>query len=101
MQTGALEDGKKLIERALDTNPKNGYALRNLGLYYDLSNEPAKALSEYNKAIELAEPVEMLYGFTGRLYFKQKDKSKACEIWKKGSILKDSVAIEEFAKNCQ
>jgi tetratricopeptide (TPR) repeat protein len=101
IQTGALNEAKKLIDRTLDAQPNNGYALRNLGLYYQASNEPEKALTEMNKAIELAEPVELLYGFTGRLYYNQNNKAKACEIWKKGVILKDSVAVEELAKNCQ
>jgi len=101
IQTKALAEAKKLIDRALDSQPGNGYALRNLGLYYQASHEPEKALNEMNKAIELAEPVELLYGFTGRLYFSQNNKAKACEIWKKGVVLKDSVAIEELAKNCK
>ena len=101
IQTNALEEAKKLIERALDAQPENGYALRNMGLYYQKNNEPEKALNEMNKAIELAEPVDLLYGFTGRIYFVQNNKLKACETWKKGIVLKDSVAIEELAKNCR
>jgi len=100
IQTNALQEAKKLIERALDAQPENGYALRNLGLYYQKNNEPEKALIEMNKAIALAEPVDLLYGFAGRIYFSQKNKTKACEIWKKGVILKDSIAITELAKNC-
>jgi tetratricopeptide (TPR) repeat protein len=101
LQTGSLEEAKKLIERALDINPKNGYALRNLGLYYQFSGQQGQALAEYNKAIELAEPVDYLYGYAGQLYFSQNDKDKACGLWRKGIILKDSVATAAFAKNCR
>jgi len=101
IQTNALQEAKKLIERALDAQPDNGYALRNLGLYFQKNNEPDKALNEMNKAIELAEPVELLYGYTGRLYLIKNNKAKACETWKKGVVLKDSIAIEELAKNCR
>jgi len=101
IQTNILGEAKKLIERALEAQPDNGYALRNLGLYYQKNNEPENALNEMNKAIELAEPVDLLYGFAGRVYFSLNNKVKACEIWKKGVLLKDSVAIDELAKNCK
>lgn len=101
LQTNATEEAKKLIERSLDIQPENGYALRNLGLYYRQKNEPDKALSQMNKAIELAEPVDFLYGFTGQLYWDQKNQAKACETWRKGVVLKDSIAIAELAKKCK
>jgi tetratricopeptide (TPR) repeat protein len=92
---------KQLIDKSLDIMPENGYALRNLGLYFQQTNQPTKALEAYNNAIDLAEPVDLLYGLTGKLYFTQKNNQKACEIWRKGVALNDSLSRVEWAKNCQ
>jgi tetratricopeptide (TPR) repeat protein len=101
LQTGNNTEAKKLIDRSLDIFPANGYALRNLGIYYQKNGEPEKAINEFNKAIEIAEPVEMLYGLTGSLYFQQKNKPKACELWTRGAVLKDSISVSQLAKNCR
>jgi Tfp pilus assembly protein PilF len=101
LQTGKSNEAKELIERSLDKRPANGYALRNLGIYYQQNGQPDKALTEYLKAIDIAEPVEWLYGLTGRAYFSQNNKSEACKIWKQGVMLKDSISIAELAKNCR
>jgi tetratricopeptide (TPR) repeat protein len=100
LQTGKPEEARKLIEKSLEHLPANGYALRNLGMYYDKRGLPDQALKQYLKAIEIAEPVEMLYGLTGQAYFKQKNRPEACKIWKQGVVLKDSISIAEAAKNC-
>lgn len=100
LQTGEPEEARKLIERSLESLPDNGYALRNLGMYYDQKGLPAQALQQYLKAIAIAEPVDMLYGLTGRAYFKQKNRPEACKVWRQGVMLKDSISITEAAKNC-
>jgi tetratricopeptide (TPR) repeat protein len=101
LRQGKLEEAAKLIDRSLDIEPGNGYALRNMGIYYQKSGQPDKALIEFNKAIEIAEPVDDLYGLTGKVYFDMNDKTNACKIWKQGIILKDSIAVSEFKSKCQ
>jgi tetratricopeptide (TPR) repeat protein len=101
LQLKEPEQAKKLIERSLDIQPKNGYALRNLGILYEMTGNGREALTAFDKAIELAEPVDMLYGLAGRSYLNQNNRNKACEIWKKGKILNDSISIAELAKHCK
>ncbi len=101
LQTSKPEEAKKLIERSLSVLPKNGYALRNLGIYYQKAGQTDKAITEFQKAIEIAEPVEMLYGLTGQAHFDQNNRSEACKIWRQGIILNDSLAIEKAAEFCR
>jgi tetratricopeptide (TPR) repeat protein len=101
LMTGAMEEGKRLVERALDKQPRNGYAWRNLGIYYTQKKMPAEALKNYLKAIEIAEPVDQLYGLAGQAYLDNKQVDDACKIWKQGVILKDSLAIDLAAKYCR
>ncbi|TDE17750.1 tetratricopeptide repeat protein [Dyadobacter psychrotolerans] len=101
LKSGETGEAGKLIDRSLDIQPKNGYALRNMGIYYQSSGNLPKAIDEFNKAIDLAEPVEDLYGLTGIAYQKANDKESACRVWKQGIVLKDSIAIGEFSKNCK
>jgi tetratricopeptide (TPR) repeat protein len=98
--TGKEEEARVLIEKSLDKLPKNGYALRNLGIYYQLTGHTAEALNAFNKAIEIAEPVELLYGLTGQAYHDLRNLAEACKIWKQGVVLKDSLATAEAAKYC-
>lgn len=101
LQQGKLEEAAKLIDRSLDIQPKNGYGHRNMGIYYQKTGKLDMALTEFNKAIEIAEPVADLYGLTGKAYLLKNDRDNACKIWKQGVILKDSMAIAEFDKNCK
>jgi tetratricopeptide (TPR) repeat protein len=101
LQTGATEKAKELISRSLEKLPENGYALRNLGIYYQTSGNTELAIATYKKAIDLSEPVDLLYGLAGSAYFKQKNLAEACKIWKQGIILKDSVSIAEAKKYCR
>ncbi|KAA0993232.1 tetratricopeptide repeat protein [Dyadobacter aurulentus] len=101
LNTGSAEEGKKLIEKSLEKIPENGYAYRNLGIYYFQKHKYAEALENYLKAIEIAEPVEMLYGLTGQAYLQNQQPVEACNIWKQGIILKDSLAIVAAKSNCR
>jgi tetratricopeptide (TPR) repeat protein len=101
LQTGRADEARSLIEKSLDKLPKNGYALRNLGIYYQQKGNIQEALNAFSKAIEIAEPVEMLYGLTGQAYFVLNNPIEACKIWKQGVVLKDSLATAEAAKNCR
>ena len=101
LMNGKPDEAKKMIEQSLEILPENGYALRNLGIYFQQANRLTEALSVLNQAIAIAEHVEMLYGITGQIYFAQKNPRKACEIWGKGKLLKDSLSLTEWAKNCR
>jgi len=81
--------------------PDNGYALRNLGLYYFKKNDLDKSLEYFDKALELAQPVELLHGYAGETYFKMGKNVKACEIWKTGIVLKDSLAESHYKAQCR
>lgn len=100
LQTGQAEKAKELISRSLEKLPENGYALRNLGMYYQAAGNTDLAVSTYKKALDLAQPVDMLYGLAGTAYLQQKNLAEACRIWKQGIILKDSVSMAEAKKNC-
>lgn len=101
IERGSLEEAKKLIDRSLDIMPKNGYAMRNLGIYFQKKGNISEAIRQYMRAIELAEPVDDVYGLAGIAYSQSGNKSEACKIWKKGIVLGDSIAIEQFGKNCK
>ena len=101
LNTGNLEDAVSLINRSIQNRPDNGYALRNLGLYYFKKNELEKSLENFNKALELAQPVELLHGYAGEAYLKTGNKKKACEIWKIGVVLKDSLAEANYNVLCR
>ena len=101
LNTGDLEKAREVIERSLDVMPNNGYALRNLGIYYKQKGNYSQALLEFNKAIELAEIVEDLYGLTGQAHLLSGNKAAACKLWSQGIILKDPLAKSEYETNCK
>jgi tetratricopeptide (TPR) repeat protein len=100
LQTNQLKDAQALIERSLQSLPENGYALRNLGLYYQKTGNLPKATEQFEAALDLAQPVDNLYGFAGKAYFDQGQKEKACGLWRRGTLLKDSLAVEYHEKYC-
>ena len=101
LQNNDLVGAKRLLDRAVEIMPENGYALRNLGIYFQRTKQPQAALAEFSKAIDLAQNVDMLYGLTGLTYWELKNKVKACELWNQGKILSDSISIAELRNKCQ
>jgi tetratricopeptide (TPR) repeat protein len=101
LNTGGLGEAAQLINRSLQQMPDNGYALRNLGLYYFKNNELEKSLANFDKALELAQPVEKLHGHAGEAYFQSGNRKKACEIWKIGVVLNDSLAEDSYNAKCR
>ncbi|WP_373511755.1 tetratricopeptide repeat protein [Persicitalea sp.] len=101
LNIGELTEAAKLINRSLMNMPDNGYALRNLGLYYFKTNDLNKSIENYDKALELAQPVELLHGQAGLAYQKAGNNNIACEIWKTGIVLKDSLAKTLYSQYCQ
>lgn len=101
LHQGKNKEAFDLIHSSLEILPENGYALRNLGMYYEKISDAANALLYYNKAIDLAQPVDLLYGLTGQVYYQMGKKNDACATWRKGVILKDSLAAAALMQYCQ
>lgn len=101
LQLKRWPEAEKVISRSLETEPKNGYALRNIGIYYQKIGNLEQSKSAFEKAIDLAEPVEDLYGLTGELYLQMKDQPAACKTWQQGITLKDNLATTLFNKYCK
>ncbi|MFB9296828.1 tetratricopeptide repeat protein [Persicitalea jodogahamensis] len=101
LNTNKPDEAVVLINRSIQNQPGNGYALRNLGLYYLMKNNLDKSTETFEQALELAQPVELLHGYAGEAFYKSGNKSKACEIWKTGVVLKDSLADNYHKLNCQ
>ena len=59
---GDFDEGMKDIDKALDLNPKFGYARFNKALNYELYGEYDKALTWYDKALEVEDYVWSYYG---------------------------------------
>lgn len=100
LQTGKLDEAQTLINRSLSNKADNGYALRNLALYYQKKKDLIKAIEIYQKAIDLQQSVELLFGYAGEAYFLNGNKIEACRTWSTGVTLKDSLAINSLNKYC-
>lgn len=59
---GDFDEGMKDIDKALDLNPEFGYARFNKALNYELYGEYDKALTWYDKALEVEDYVWSYYG---------------------------------------
>ena len=71
-----------VLQNAVDLNPQNAEAYRNLGTYY-LNNrkDSLQAENNYKKAISLDPSTGDNYYSLARLYRKQKNKTRAIEIY--------------------
>jgi pentatricopeptide repeat protein len=74
----ALED----IDYSITTDPYNGWAYRNKGIYYLKTGDAASAIRLLNQAIELEPSVEKGYYYLAEAYTKSGDTEKACEAWR-------------------
>ncbi len=101
LNIGRYEEAEILIDRSLGNLSDNGYALRNLGLLFLKQNKPQESIPHFNKALDLAQPVEYLHGYAGEAFLKIKDQNKACDIWRTGIALKDSIAIVKYDQYCR
>jgi len=101
LNTGQVEEAKKLLDHSHLLMPENGYTLRNLGLYFLEKNQFSEALQYFKEAIDLEQPVDFLYGYTGLTHQRLNQLTDACRIWRQGEILQDSLAtvsIQQFCK---
>jgi len=88
------------INKAIELDPKNWVA-------YDSRQETKFALNDIkgciedcNIALSLNAKVANPYLFRGKAYFKQGNKAKACEDWRKAGELGLREAYEFISKNC-
>ena len=71
-----------MLQKAVDTNPQSAEAFRNMGTYYlNTSKDTLQAENNYRKAISLDPSSGDNYYSLARLYRKQKNKSKAIDIY--------------------
>ncbi len=101
LNTGNLEVGKKLIDKTIETDAKNAWAYRNLGLYYILKKDFVKALENFEKSDILDPSVELLNYYLGLTQQNLGNKTKACEYWTVGKKLNEQKSIEKLTKFCK
>ena len=101
LHTGQIDEAFTLVNRSLENKPDNAYALRNLGLYYFKKNDLEKSMNTFKKALDLAQNVELLHGYAGDAFFKAGQRNQACEIWRTGIVLNDSLADAQYANHCR
>jgi tetratricopeptide (TPR) repeat protein len=101
MNTGNLADGKKLIDKALEENKINAWAIRNLGVYEYLNKNYKQAVSLFEQADNLDPTVELLNYYLGEANFAMGNKTKACQYWKIGSQLNEEKSIKILGEVCK
>jgi tetratricopeptide (TPR) repeat protein len=101
LNIGNLAEGKKFIEKALEENKNNTWAIRNLGIYEFLNKNYKQALSLLEQADKLDPNVELLNYYLGEANFALGDKAKACQYWKIGSQLNEDKSARRLAEVCK
>lgn len=101
LNTGNLIEGKKLIDRALDENNTNAWAIRNSGIFELLNKNYTKALQYFAQADKIDPDVELINYYIGETNFKMGNKAKACQYWKIGSQLKEEKSDKRLAEVCK
>lgn len=101
LNTGQLAEGKKLIERALEQNPINAWAIRNMGVFELLSKNLDKALSYFEQADKLDPNVELLNYYLGETNLVLGNKTKACQYWNIGKQLNEEKSIKRLNEICK
>jgi len=91
-----LEHAHELIAKAVKLEPKNAAYLDSLGWVLYKLNQPADALPQELKAIELSpEPDAILFDHLGDIYAALKQTDKARESWRKSLALEPSEQIKK------
>lgn len=81
VQMGALDDGIKDLEDALDLEPGDAYAPNNLGWAYHLRGENTKALEWIEKGIARQPTNSFAFYNKGLVLLAMDHVDKACEAW--------------------
>lgn len=100
LNIGQLEEGKQLVDKAIEADPNNAWAFRNLGVYYLLNKNFNKALENFYKSDKLDPSVDLLNYYMGLTQQSLNNKVKACEYWSIGKKLNEQKSNEALTKFC-
>lgn len=89
---GNYEEGMSDIDKALEINPKYGYALFNKALTYELYEKLDEAIEFYNKALEVEKYVWSYYGIAS-CYGRRGDVENTIK------YLGEAIKLDESIKN--
>jgi tetratricopeptide (TPR) repeat protein len=78
-----LEEAVRLISRAIDLEPENGYFLDSLGWAYYQQGRYPDALRELKRAIEKAKEDPIIFEHLGDAYAKNGHEEAALAAWEK------------------
>lgn len=80
IMTGNLEEGKKYLDKALETeNNDDAYSYRNLALYYQKKGDNESAKENFLKAFDMNTPVDLLDYYFGLFLIETGEKDKGLE----------------------
>ena len=96
-----IEEGKQIIDKILEKNKSNAWALRNLGIYYLKTTNLTYALENLLKSEKLDPSVELINYYLGLTQQSLGNKSEACKYWKIGEQLNEKQSIEMLRKVCK
>ena len=83
-----LDEAQKMIERAIELKPDNGYIIDSLGWVYYQKGQYDDALNYLNKAFALIPTDPTVAEHLGDAYFKTKQYEKSLELYNKAIKLK-------------
>ena len=101
LNTGNIIAGKKLIDKALEENKNNAWAIRNLGVYEFMNKNYKQAIVLLEQTDKLDPNVELLNYYLGEANFAIGEKAKACQFWKIGSQLNEDKSIKRLGEVCK
>ena len=93
--TGDVEGGRKDIDQSIGTDPYNGWAYRNKGIYYLKTHQEKDAIRLFKQAEEMDPFIDRIYAYLGDAYAQAGDKAGACpyyvEAVTRGEMLADKL----------
>lgn len=95
-----LEEAEKLILKAVELRPNDGYIIDSLGWVYFKQGKIDLALEHLEKAASIQPEEPIILEHLGDIYLKQKDTSKAMDLYRKAVALSDKKD-KEMAKKLQ
>ncbi|MCC7300202.1 MAG: tetratricopeptide repeat protein, partial [Verrucomicrobia bacterium] len=78
-----LDEGLKLVHKALAIDPENGAFLDTLGWIYYMQGRYTEALAELQKAKSIVQNDSTVWEHLGDTYLKLNDRDEASKHWKK------------------
>lgn len=98
--TGQVEEGKRQLDRALETgNNDAAYSYRNLALYYSAKNEPEKAEHNFRLAFDYKTiPVDLLEFHYANFLIHQGETKKGMEYLEEAVKKGEQEAIKQMSE---